>query len=417
MEQREKFHELYEYIKANHHLSASDFAVGKKKYNSSILLGLTSSILNGKTLFVGEYGLGKTTLAETLCSLTLSIPRSKVASSSIKGHPELNYEQMIGRPDLGKLNNGEEEVIWSDFVKSKGKLVDELNRIPEGKQNILLTGMQSNTWSYLNQSITSEDGPWFATKNYKDSGNYRVIPPLMDRFDLAIETKSPGVNVSRLLRDREEPDIDLYDLEESREGSLEEEFRKHMKDQYGLELLTDKDKEIIRKQVKNQKISTEGNYFLDTLTAELSSCQVYGQKRSNDTCPTGCHFSQYACNKVNNTLSVRSTKSIAGYAKALSWIDGADEVTVRHIAKIAPYATWHKTGFEREYISNHVEDNREQPLDIYLMEKTVDNIQNRFTKIKKEQEKIVDYIVNDEISEARKLADKLDHPVFKEYVK
>src|SRR5690606_27298599 len=127
--------------------------------------------------------------------------------SSIKGHPELSFEQLIGRPDLGLLNTGKEKVLWSDFIQSPSKVIDEINRIPESKQNILLTGMQNNSWSFLNDYFISKESAWFATANYKDSGNFSIIPPLLDRFDLCLESKSPDINIARILRNK--PQISL----------------------------------------------------------------------------------------------------------------------------------------------------------------------------------------------------------------
>ncbi len=409
MDASDKFFENYNFLKDNIYLSNKDLPVGGG-FNAALLLGMLSSVLNGKTLLVGEYGLGKTTLAESITSLVTSTPRNIVSSNSLKGHPELNHEQLIGRPDLGKLNQGTEKVIWSNFVNADYKIVDEINRIPEAKQNILLTGMQSNNWLYLNESLNKPSSFWFATKNYRDEGNNSLIPPLLDRFDLAIESKNPGMNISRLLRSHSPPDIDAEHIKK-------EDFSNFLKEEYGLNTLTQSDKKVLSEEINNKPFSKDANLFFDVLVSELASCQVYGQKRTVDNCPDGCHYKNYACFDTKNTLSVRSVKAIDTYAKALAWVDGSDDVNVKHLSLISPYATWHKTPFNNDITQKSLHGKREDSFQQHLMYKTVNGIKLRFDKTKNKQEEMINYIMSGEDDKARELAEKMDHPVFKEYLK
>ena len=52
-------------------------------------------------------------------------------ASEVGGHPEQTEEKIVGRPDLGKLNQGQEEVVWSSFVQLPVKIVDEINKAKE----------------------------------------------------------------------------------------------------------------------------------------------------------------------------------------------------------------------------------------------------------------------------------------------
>ncbi len=410
---RDKFFENYEFLKNNIYLSNKDLEIGKG-YNSALLLGMLAGVTKGKILYVGEYGLGKTTLAESITSLLTNTPRHIVNINSLKGHPELNHEQLIGRPDLGELNKGVEKVIWSKFVNSEFKIIDEINRIPESKQNILLTGMQSNNWTYLNDSLNKPASAWFATKNYRDEGNNSLIPPLLDRFDLAVESKNPGMNISRILRTQEFIDIDAKHI---KGDDYKDEFKRFLKKSYGLNSLEETDKKNISETIRKIPFSEDANLFFDVLISELASCQVYGQKRTTDTCPDGCHYKNYACNDINNTLSVRTIKSLDTYAKSLAWVNNDKTVNVKHLGLIAPYVTWHKTSFNQDIQQKNLNTQRKESFQQHLMTKTVEGVKYRFSKIKNHQKELINHILNKDYDKISGLVDKMDHPVFKEYLK
>lgn len=419
---KEKFLHNYEFIKNNIYLCSSDLGLGRQKFNQALLFGMLSASLKGKTLYVGEYGLGKTTLSETISSVINSIPQSVVSNSSIKGHPELSYEQMIGRPDLGLLNTGKEKVIWSNFVKISSKVIDEINRIPESKQNILLTGMQSNAWNFLNDTYVSESASWFATANYKDSGNYSIIPPLLDRFDLCLESKNPNINVARILRSK---DTDLISYPKALSmlnngdsiKSIQNTFAIDVKKDYDLDLLTQPDLKNISNQITNIGFSQESNLFLDLLLAEFSSCNYYGSKRSTDSCPSGCHYNTYSCSKISSPLSVRTQKALSTYSKALAWLDSKQNVEVEHILKVAPLTMWHKSFIKEDYSLNKDQDKREDPLNLHITSELVRDVNKRFKSIKPHQEEIISYILNKDFVKATTKAKTMDHPVFDQYVK
>lgn len=430
----QKFNDIYEYISDNIYYSKPDFAISNKAYNSALLLGLSSSALNGKIIYVGEYGLGKTTLAETISSLMYMLPKKTYSSNSIKGNPEISNEQIIGRPNLGELNKGKEKVIWSEFVLSKPKIVDEINRIPSNKQNLLLAGIQTEMWSYLNSTINIPDCPWFATKNYSDAGNTGIIPPLLDRFELAAESKSPGLNNFRSIRYNKPLEISMPDLEEEYYALLnketfdikehykniekiKEKFRNEIENQTGLELLTEKDLVEIKKETEKIGFTQEANFLLDAIIAELASCQLFGQKRTNQTCPQDCHFSNYACNKTENDVSTRTILAIDKYSKMMAWLDGKKEADKKHILTIAPYALWHKTKIREEYIGELDEERREEVIELEAVKKLIEEIEKRQRKIMPKQKELVKNILSGNANKAVDMANHLDHPVFKEYIK
>jgi len=335
---------------------------------------------------------------------------------------------------MGELNKGIEKIVWSDFVLSKTKIVDEINRIPSHKQNILLTGMQTNTWKYLNNVIMTEPCPWFATKNYKDSGNNGIIPPLLDRFDISVESKNPGLNNTRLIRYSEKINLNYEDIaaaysvlifnkdilyEDYLDGTnlLRNEYVARIKNDLNLDLLSDEERNNIRNQILSKDFDEDSNYFLDVLYSELGSCQLFGQKRTNESCPDDCHYSNYACFNIKNSLSVRTINTIDNYSKALAWAMNDKEVNVNHISSILPYALNHKLIFNENELQSREHKSRKESVQLQTTIDILEEIKKRAGKIKHDQIDIVSLILNKKIIEAEKKSKTMDHPVFKEYMK
>ncbi|UCH23138.1 MAG: AAA family ATPase, partial [Deltaproteobacteria bacterium] len=193
---REKLFEIYNYISENLYLNRSDIEINGRQFNSTLLMSLLTGLSQGKELIIGEPGLGKTTSAEYVCALIYRIPLGTIWRAEISGHPEQTEEKIIGRPDLGKLNQGQEVVLWSYFTLLPTKIVDELNRLPETKQSMILDGVDRGKWEYLNDAIINPEFCFFATANYADQGTNTIVAPLIDRFDVLVESKHPGANLA-----------------------------------------------------------------------------------------------------------------------------------------------------------------------------------------------------------------------------
>ena len=164
--------DLYDFIGEHLYLNRPDLDLSGEKLNSTLLLSLLTALIGGKALIIGEPGLGKTTSAEYIASLLYRIPLGVIWGSEVAGHPEQTEEKIIGRPDLGKLNQGEERVVWSNFVQLPVKIIDEINRLPETKQSLILDGVDRGNWEYLNQLLLHEEYCLFATANYQDPGTH-----------------------------------------------------------------------------------------------------------------------------------------------------------------------------------------------------------------------------------------------------
>jgi len=436
---QEKLLRMYSYIKDNLYLCHSDMNIGKDSFNSNLLFGLLTSVNKGKQLVMGEYGGGKTTSSEYLLSMIYGIPRRVLQSSTLKGQAEITSEKTIGRPDLGALNNGDEKVIWSYFVTLEPKIIDEFNRIPESKQNMLLEGADRGNWQYLNDMVSNGDFAMFATINYKDSGNNRIVEAAVDRFEVAVESRFPTVNNIRRIRSQflgkssaggllEDPateqkmyDVMLQDKPYSEKRKelrvLQDDFRKLVESRTKLELLSEADLVQIMNEIQHIPLSKDSILFLDLVTAEMYSCMMFGQKRSNEGCAESCHYQNLLCGRKTNCDSVRTTFSEKKYAQSFAWLLGDKEVTNQHLSVVMPYVLWHKMKFTDNHMKGYKKDQRDDPFQLYVTKKAVGDLLQRFSKLRDAQSQMYDLMLADKIADAKKLAADVDHPVFHEYLK
>ena len=152
----------------------------------NIVLAALADLNESNLLLIGEPGHGKTTLARLMSCLTSELPIDFIDHAMIKGHPDQTWEGMIARPDYGQLNTGVEKVIWSSSMYPRRMIIDEFNRLPAGKQALFLNALQTGRFDYLNDTFMNE-GALYATANHQDDGNGIIIPPILDRFALALE--------------------------------------------------------------------------------------------------------------------------------------------------------------------------------------------------------------------------------------
>ena len=348
--------DILTYIQEHLYFNRPDLEVKGESYNAALLLGLITGLVGGKELIVGEPGLGKTTSAEYMGALLYRLPLGSIWEGEVAGHPEQTEEKIVGRPDLGQLNKGIEEVVWSSFALLPVKVVDELNRLPETKQSMILDGVDRGNWSYLNKVVTNAEYCLFATANYHDRGTNTIVAPLLDRFDVMVESKHPGPNISWMIG-REEPTYGLLrDPEQEKalqtllaKQGIESEIEQ-ICNAYGLSLekklgvptLGATDRKTIRTDFSSLSFDEDANALMRTLLAELSFCCKHGQKRSNEICGEGCHYTGYLCYEVRTCPSNRFPMSVRRYAQCLAWLLGDTSVDVEHIRTVIPYTAAHR---------------------------------------------------------------------------
>jgi MoxR-like ATPase len=388
--------ELYQFISERLYFNRPDMEIKGERYNSAVLFSILTGLKKGKELIIGEPGLGKTTSAEFVCCLIYQIPLGVIWSSEVSGHPEQTEEKIIGRPDLGKLNQGEEDVVWTNFTQLSAKIVDEINRLPETKQSMILDGVDRGNWEYLNEMIVNDEYSLFATANYQDGGTNTIIAPLVDRFDVIVESRYPGANLAFMVGKGERKDALLRHPKTEREffrvlrskGQYEKKlprleevsnaYGEYVKETLGVKPLQREDRERIRSEMGELPMDLDASAFTRMLLAEFSFCERYGQKRSVETCEDGCHYSGYFCHEIKNCASNRLPSSIKQYAQALAWLLRDPEVDIEHIKSVTPYALAHRVQWKDEVLARKEKSKRDDPAPIFLAKDAVKVISQRY---------------------------------------
>ncbi len=435
--QNKQIEELYSFVGENLYFNIPDIEVQEKRYNSTLLLSFITALVGGKELIVGEPGLGKTTSAEYVSCLIYQLPLDIIWDSEVEGHPEQTEEKIKGRPDLGELNIGREEVIWSNFTQLQPKIVDEINRLPPSKQSIILKGCDTGIWRYLDELLVNEEYCLFATANYSDRGTTELLPPLLDRFDVEVESKHPGAIFSSEINGRKREveriirDIDLtkeinkvlkskveYEEKIKKIRELSKIYAAKLERELGIHTPTYEDREKIRGEIKSLELSEDAAAFLLTLIAELTFCYVYGQKRTAQSCEEGCHYVGYLCHAIENCASNRIPRSIKEYSRAVAWFLGEEEVSIEHLREIAPYALAHRIRWSDAFHSKYKKELRGDPVDIFLAKKAVSEVFNRYAEQKNDIKSALKnaYYVAEGKAGVEALAEG-DHPIYKEIKK
>ena len=391
---RGKVRDIYTFISEHLYFSRPDLQLSGESANATLLLNLLTALTGGKALVIGEPGLGKTTAAEYVCALVYGFPLGVIWSSVVGGHPEQTEEKIVGRPDLGKLNQGEEAVIWSHFARLPVKIVDEINRLPETKQSLILDGIERGKWEYLNQTLINDEFCLFATANYQDQGTNTLVPPLLDRFDIVVESKHPGANIASLigqeysqetiLRHAASEAAFLTALRASGNGKTDpvaqahKQFAKVVQQDCGVRILNRTERQALRQEIAEIEIDLAANAFIRMVLAELSFCCQFGQKRSGEVCEDGCHYTGYLCYEVRNCASNRLPGSLYRYARALAWWLGHDRVEVEHVRTILPYTMAHRTQWRESYLLTREREHRQEPLMLHAARQATADIFRRF---------------------------------------
>lgn len=425
---------LYQFIHDHLYFNRPDLEINGERFNSTILFSLLTGLKKGKELIIGEPGLGKTTSAEFVCSLIYQFPLGVVWGSEVSGHPEQTEEKIVGRPDLGKLNRGEEDVVWTNFSQIPAKIVDEINRLPETKQSMILDGVDRGNWEYLNEMIINEEYCLFATANYQDGGTNTIIAPLVDRFDVMVESRYPGANLSFLIGKSNRKDHILrhpkYEKElhrilnaktpyEKKIPLVEEvcnSFGDYVHETLGVKPLQKRDRQQIRLEMDDTDLDQDASAFTRMLLAELSFCDRYGQKRSLENCEEGCHYTGYLCHEIKNCASNRLPISIKQYAQALAWLLEDSEVDIEHVKSVLPYALAHRAQWKDEILSQRERSKRDDPFPIFLAKEAVKTVSQRY---REQSEHLKDALaVGSKIFQGESLEPlEGDHPLYAEIKK
>ncbi|MDA0710504.1 MAG: hypothetical protein O3B73_09900 [bacterium] len=145
----------------------------------------------------------------------------------------------------------------------------------------------------------------------------------------------------------------------------------------GVPTLGREDRLAIRKEMNALPFDLDASAFIRTFLAELSYCCKYGQKRTNEICGEGCHYTGYLCFEVTTCASNRLPISLRRYAQALAWLMGDKVVDITHVRTILPYVCAHRIGWRDEDSSN---ERREDALPIFRAREAVRRVLRRYTE-------------------------------------
>lgn len=427
---------IYELIKNRFYLGDETFEVGDERYEPVALFGILTLILDGRELIFGEYGSGKTSSSERISSLIKGLPLEFVQASTIHGHPEQTEEKIKATLDLGTLEReGKEVVKWKITPYSPMVIIDEINRLPVGKQSMLLDEIDRNIWSYRGQTLMIKGGKaFFATINYQDVGTTRLVPPLLDRFDVAVETGKlhpvrkrlirRGINEEVLRNSQLSQKMIEYILKNTKTKDAErinqyineaaEEFKEKLEERLkdeGWDIKIPRGEEIkeIKEEIEKLSVSEDAELFLDYIGQEIY-CQR-SLKKDFSKC-SGCHYTNYLCSSLYS-ISNRAEHSLFRYAKALAWFMGKGEVTLEHIMAIMPYLIWHRTSVSNERLSEIRDVEKDACDEFYAVKECLRETKKRWMEHRDFQVEAYLALKDGDYEGLMRIADKIDHPFFK----
>jgi Mg-chelatase subunit ChlI len=261
---------------------------------------------------------------------------------------------------------------------------------------LILDGVERGKWEYLNQGLLNDEFCLFATANYQDQGTNTLIPPLLDRFDILVESRHPGANLAYLigqsavrdtvLRHAASEEAFLEALRSTSNGQLgpssleplHRRFAKVLRQRCGVTALSHAERQTIRQEMAALEVDLAASAFLRMVLAELSFCCKYGQKRSSEVCDEGCHYTGYLCYEVRNCASNRLPSALHRYAQALAWWLGDARVEVEHLRTILPYALAHRTQWRESYLVTRERERRREPLLLHAARQATAAVFRRF---------------------------------------
>jgi MoxR-like ATPase len=357
-------------------------------WNISLLA--LANVLNENALILGEPGFGKTTLAKVMSSTMTGLPFDLYETAQIQGHPDQTFETMIARLDFSKIHE-RESVIWLLSAYLDSRIVDEINRLPAGKQDELLNAMQTGRFSYLNSTFFKENTSFTATANHQDNGTNVMIPPLRDRFGIAIELGYIGATyrrdialTGRNVRDRlvnreltnrilevvNDPSKTiperLKEIENVRgefasglSSRLVQEYSGDDDEIFGVKYVdfnfgsySPEDKKRIQDEIDAVAMNSDARMFCEMIDAELNTTTLYGRKRSSDRVDQSTHSVNLASSKVKNGFSPRGIRALDRMSRGIAYLLGDSKVQKEHVVAVAPHVLGHRLDFTDDYLGS-----------------------------------------------------------------
>ncbi|MEM2341077.1 MAG: AAA family ATPase [Candidatus Bathyarchaeia archaeon] len=224
----------------------------------------------------------------------------------VSGASEVKRGEVVGRLHIPSLEKeGVERVLWAAFVKSRGKGIDELNRLnPYTTANIHHLMQFGEVWAYGQRSKV-EDYILIANENPSDATSFVHPPPFYDRFDICIFLRTLTLSEKFQLQEL----LDKYDW------NLVESMP---------QVLSFEELQEIREEVASVELDPELTGYINLLVRDFQSC-VRDKENSEIKPPTlceGCHFIRDVCGMIKEPVSERAAVTLTHLAKAVKWLYG-----------------------------------------------------------------------------------------------
>lgn len=317
------------------HVGRKDLHLGGQRVNSQLYFSIANACMRGRAILLyGGMGANKTTLINLLGCSFLALDLDHVEELMVTGHPEQTEEKIVGFLDPRQWatpGSGETKVLWTDWARSRWKLINEINRFPGGKQNLFLEILQKESIFYAGQMLSPGESCFFATMNPEFSATYPMDEALLDRISACVPALQPDLLAGLRLRERER---DVRDLAKMLPRFTPDEFSR-------LPALVGE--MPLSGQVELAILSLIRDFTLCERAPSGDKTQLSGSKPSLGLC-TGCHYhnnQEAICWQADQGLSDRVRQDLRDFTRAFAFLlkREADLVVLR---AIAPYVIWHR---------------------------------------------------------------------------
>jgi MoxR-like ATPase len=233
-------------------------------------------------------------------------------------------------------------VIWTPFSEIRGpKIIDELNRLPPGKQALLLDIIENRRVHYQGKQLPQDEMTFYATVNYDDGGNTAIIPPLLDRFDVCAECKTPVGWESAKQRCIPNKKV----IEGKNDVSFKDEERKGWKE-----------------EIAKIPLSQNTLLWFDFLNSEIGGDSAAGIKRPGETPGVDNHYDATLRGDTANSVAGRAIgNGVTSYMRSLAFLNGAREVTPGIAATVHSYSLPHRIDWNNRARTAAEQDRKDSP--------------------------------------------------------